>query len=86
VTEITVERIQAAKAQIEERRAQTQRADAREEQLLTDLETFKQDLRDEGIDPATLDEQIEQTAAQLDTELTKLEKALGGNEETSTGT
>lgn len=76
-----IERVTQAQALVEEKRKARERAEARADAFRDRLEEFKQKLREEGLDPAKLDDRIKELEAEIDEDLTKLEQALNGTEE-----
>lgn len=71
-----VQRVQAARQNVQQRTQERLRAEASHESLLQDLEAFKLRLRSEGVDPAKLPELIAAAEQDLVTQLTALETAL----------
>lgn len=71
-----VQRVQQARAQVQQRTQERLRAEAALDSLKEELELFKQKLRTEGIDPSKLPELVAAAEQDVVTQLTALETAL----------
>jgi chromosome segregation ATPase len=77
-----IERLTAAKAKVADASDYRIRIEERQNSFREELESYKAQLAEQGIDPSKLDDSIAEAEAELETKLTALETALNATAET----
>jgi hypothetical protein len=75
-----VDRFQAAQEKVTTTEQERNLVDAREQTFLENLAAYKAKLKEEGVDPAKIDDEISKIEGDIDQHLTGLEGKLSGTE------